>query len=236
MHVLSIKWNTLFKARHPNVKHTGDRVIINDILLFAICLLDLLNYLECVLIICQKYWLSLKLSKCNFLKDRVGYVGHNLTSKGNCPLKSKFDMITDWPLPATGQALHSHIQLCNFYNKYCPWLELKLKPLRRIIKLYHRQTIPAVVWTPELCLLFDEVKTGVTYSPCLARYDCVKYIFLKTNWSAKGFGSILMLPGNSPASVAATTRLLEDGICNFDITMGGARLRPIHFDSRKCTE
>jgi hypothetical protein len=59
---------------------------------------------------------------------------------------------------------------------------------------------------------------------------------LKTDWSAEGFGSILMQPDDSPASIAATTRLLEDGICDFDVTMGGARLRPIRFDSRKCTE
>jgi hypothetical protein len=182
MNVLSIEWSTLFKARHPNAEHSGDRVIIDDILLFAIRLLDLLNYLECVLIICQKYRLSLKLSKCDFLKDRVDYVGHDLTSEGNYPSKSKLDMINDWPLPATGQeALHSLIQLCNFYNKYCPWLELKLKPLRRIIKLYHRQTIPAVVWTPAFRLLFAGVKTGVTSSPCLARYNRVKPIFLKTD-------------------------------------------------------
>jgi hypothetical protein len=45
-----------------------------------------------------------------------------------------------------------------------------------------------------------------------------------------------MQPDDSPASVAATTRLLEDGIWDFDTTMGGARLRPIRFDSRKCTE
>jgi hypothetical protein len=80
MHVLSIEWGALFKTRHPHAEHTGDRVIIDDILLFAIRLLDLLNYLECVLIVCKKYRLSLKLSKCDFLKDRVEYVGHDLTS------------------------------------------------------------------------------------------------------------------------------------------------------------
>jgi hypothetical protein len=74
MHVLSIEWGALFKTRHPHAEHTGDRVIIDDILLFAIRLLDLLNYLECVLIVCKKYRLSLKLSKCDFLKDRVEYV------------------------------------------------------------------------------------------------------------------------------------------------------------------
>ena len=42
-----------------------------------------------------------------------------------------------------------------------------------------------------------------------------------------------MQPHDNPASIAATTRLLADGICDFDVTMGGARLRPIRVDSRK---
>jgi hypothetical protein len=141
MHVLSLEWNALFKARHPNAKHTGDHIIIYNILLYAVDKVELLDYLECVLEVCQKYRLSLKLSKCDFLKERVEYVGHDLTSDENCPSKSKFDMINDWPLPSTGQVLHSLIQLCNFYNKYCPRLEIKLKPFRKLIKIYLRKPI-----------------------------------------------------------------------------------------------
>ncbi len=122
MHALSTEWKALFHTRYPVAKHTGDCVIIDDILLYAVDKSDILHYLECCLEVCQKYRLSLKLSKCDFLKALVEYVGHDLTSDGNCPSKSKFDMITDWPLPATGNALHSLIQLCNFYNKYCPCL------------------------------------------------------------------------------------------------------------------
>ena len=95
MHVRSIEWNELFKSRHPDAKHTGGHVVIADILLYAVNIPDLLNYLECVLLVCQKYRLSLKLSKCDFLKERVEYIGHNYTSDGNCPSQSKFNMITD---------------------------------------------------------------------------------------------------------------------------------------------
>jgi hypothetical protein len=236
MHVLSLEWDALFKARHPNAKHTGDRVIIDGICLYAVDKVELLFYLECVLEVCQKYRLSLKLSKCNFLKEHVEYAGHDLTSDGNCPSKSKFGQINNWPLPATGQALYSLIQLCNFYNKYCSWLEIKLKPFRKLIKLYHRKPIPPETWMPALRLLFDEVKCGVTSSPCLTRYDHTKPTFLKTDRSADGFGSILMQPDDSPASVAATKKLAKTGICDFDLTLTGARLRPVRFDSRKCTE
>jgi hypothetical protein len=231
-HALSTEWQALFKACYPAVKHTGHRIIINDILLYAVNQLELLNYLEWCLEVCHKYRLSLKLSKYDFLKECVEYVGHDLTSDGNCPSKSKFDTIMDLPLPATGNALHSLIQLCNFNNKYCPWLEIKLKPLCKLIKQYHQQPIPAAVWI----LLFEEVKLVVTSSPCLFRYNYTKLTFLKTDWSADGFRSILMQPDNSAALVAATKKLADDGICDFDLTLSGARLGPVRFDSRKCTE
>ena len=41
---------------------------------------------------------------------------------------------------------------------------------------------------------------------------------------------------DSPASVAVTKRLTDDGICEFDLTLKGTCLRPVRFDSRKWTE
>jgi hypothetical protein len=213
MHVLSTKWNILFKTRPPATKHTGDRMIIDNILLFAIRLHSLSNYLEYhVLVIYQnKYRLPLKLNKCDFLKDRVEYVGHGLNSNGNCPSKSRFEMITNWPLPATSQALHSLIQLCNVYHKYCPWLEFTLKPLQHLIKLCHYKPIPADVWTPELRLLFDEVRVGITSSPCPTCYDCAKPIFLKMDcepqWLLLHPSCNLMILAWLPSSVSVIISL-----------------------------
>jgi hypothetical protein len=45
-----------------------------------------------------------------------------------------------------------------------------------------------------------------------------------------------MQPDDSAASIAATTKLAKDGICDFDLTLGGTQLRPIRFDSWKCTK
>jgi hypothetical protein len=49
-------------------------------------------------------------------------------------------------------------------------------------------------------------------------------------------GWILMQPNNSEASIVALALLHSDGICTFDLTMNGARLRPIRFGSRSCSE
>ena len=96
--------------------------------------------------------------------------------------------------------------------------------------------MPPECWTPALRVLFYEVKQGVTSSFCLAQYDHNKPTVLKTDWSADSFGAILVQPDNGPASVAATERLADDGICEFDLTLKGARLRPVCFDSRMCME
>jgi hypothetical protein len=49
-------------------------------------------------------------------------------------------------------------------------------------------------------------------------------------------GWILVQPNNSDASTVALALLCLDGICTFDLTMNGARLRPLRFGSCSCAE
>jgi len=51
--------------------YRGNRVIIDDILLWASNLQLVLLYFECVCEVFQKYRVSFRLDKCDFLKDRV---------------------------------------------------------------------------------------------------------------------------------------------------------------------
>ena len=157
---------------------------------------------------------------------------HDLLANGNCPAQSKFDMITDWETPTTGSSLHYFVGLVMFYNRYAPYLEMRIKPLRRLIKLYFRTDIPVMAWTPELLELFTDIKRCITSSPVLARYDPDKPTFLKIDWSAEGMGWIMMQPADDDESVAATKTLLETGEYLFDLTRSRARLRSAGFGSR----
>jgi hypothetical protein len=104
------QWDALFDSLYPEAAHKGCRVIIDDILLFSSDLPTLLNYLDCICQIFIKYQASLKLPKCDFLKRRFEYVGHDITADGNCPAESKFDLISDWKLPpSNGQGLRSFV-------------------------------------------------------------------------------------------------------------------------------
>jgi hypothetical protein len=236
MQIFRGKWEVLFRSRYPSdSSHLGSRIIIDDILLWSTTIHSLLHLFECVCDVFMKYRVTFQLKKCEFLTNRIEYVGHDITPNGNCPAKSKFDLVTDWPLPTNGQSLGSFIGLLTFYNIYCPFFEIRVKPLCALERQHHQKPIPSAMWTPTLTCRWDELKLAIT-SPCLGRYDSLLPCVLKTDWAGTGMGWILMQPDHSPASTTTLALLRSTGSCTFDLTMNGARLRPIRFGSRSCTE
>ena len=63
---------------------SGSRTIIDEIILFCGNLDAILIELECVCKYFLKYGVSFRLNKCDFLKNRVKYVGHDVTKAGKC--------------------------------------------------------------------------------------------------------------------------------------------------------
>ena len=222
-------------AINGDIFRFGSNVIIDDILLWGSDLDLMFVYLECVFRVSKKYRSNFKLNKCEFFSDRVEFVGHDILSAGNSPASSKFKSISDWELPQTGQMLFSFIGLITHYAKFLPYHEMRIKPLRRLLKQYFRTKIPLMSWTPSLIELFHDIKLSVTSSPLLSRFDASKPTFLKTDWSSKGMGFILMQPANDDESTNAIKELHANGTCLFDLTPDGPRLLPVQFGSRSCT-
>ena len=142
----------------------------------------------------------------------------------------------------TGQFLHqenlsfSFIGLVNFYHRYAPYLEIQLKPLRKMVKRFYRKPIPTAVWTPELSTLFTDLKVCITSSPVIARFYPTKITFLKIDWSSEGMGWILMQPADDDESLKFAQHLRKTGIYLFDLSLQGARLKLIAFGSRSCND
>ena len=65
----------------------GSKTIIDDILLWCDHKTLLLLYLKCVCEVFQKYRVSFRLDKCEFLNPRIEYVGHDVLTHGNCPAR-----------------------------------------------------------------------------------------------------------------------------------------------------
>ena len=80
------------------------------------------------------------------------------------------------------------------------------------------------------------MKGNVTSAPILTRFNPDKPTFLKTDWSAEVMGWILMKPFGYKESIKAIPLLKTNGKYNFDLNRDGARLQPIAFGLRICTE
>ena len=81
-----------------------------------------------------------------------------------------------------------------------------------------------------------ELKHGVTSYPVLNRFDTEKPTLLNTYWSSEGMGWILIQSATDKEYQHASKVLKDTGTCLFDLSPHGARLQPIAFVSRSCTD
>ena len=77
-----------------------------------------------------------------------------------------------------------------------------------------------MTWSQALHKLINNINVCITSYPVLDRYDPDKPTFLKTDWSAKDIGFILMQPVNDEVSQKVTDIVLN----LFDITISELRL------------
>ena len=73
----------------------GSKTIIDDILLWCDKKDLTLLLFTCVCEVFKKYRVSFRLDKCEFLKEQVEYVGHDILRHGNSPVQSKFNLLND---------------------------------------------------------------------------------------------------------------------------------------------
>ena len=73
-----------------------------------------------------------------------------MTVDGDYPDASKFDMIRDWKISTTGQSLQSFVGLVILYQRYAPYLKMRIKLLRKLLKTYFRKNTPAMALSPDL--------------------------------------------------------------------------------------
>jgi hypothetical protein len=74
-------------------EYNNTTIIIDDTLAFVTSFENGLDYLEAILIIARRHFLTWKLKTCFFFPVRVEFVGHDLTQQGNLPADSKSTLL-----------------------------------------------------------------------------------------------------------------------------------------------
>ena len=132
-----------------------------------------------------------KLSKCEFLKTSIHYLGHVISSKGVEMDQSKVNAIVRWPAPKTMEYLRIFLGMAGFYRKYIKDFSKisvsmtdQLEGMRKFFW-----------WGDEQQCSFEKLKVALAMAPILAIVDPHKPFVLETNASAKAVGAVLLQDG-----------------------------------------
>lgn len=133
----------------------------------------------------QEAGLRLKLAKCEFMKERVEYLGHIITRNGLHPSPKNVEAVLLAPRPQDVKSLQSYLGLINFYRKFIPRLSAVLHPLNRLL-------VPDVpwTWTSSQEEAFSQSKSLLASAETLAHFDPKKTV-LVTDASPYGLGAVL---------------------------------------------
>ena len=136
--------------------------------------------------------LRLKLSKCEFFKPRIAYLGHIVSKDGIETEKKKVIAIQEWPIPKTVTEVHSFLGFKKYYHIFIPKYAQIAQPLNHLVSRENANKKKTLVeWNEECQEAFEKLKQLCSQTPILAYANYKKPFKLNTNASENGLGAVL---------------------------------------------
>lgn len=162
---------------------------LDDIIIFSDTFEDHLTQVEIVLQRLQEAGLTVKASKCQWLKGKVVYLGHWVGSGTIEPLQAKVASVSNWPIPENKKQIQSFLGLVGYYRRFIPHFSQIAAPLTDLT----RKRMPIKVeWTKECQYAFDRLKKCLVEYPILIPPDFDQPFVIQTDASEFGLGCVLL--------------------------------------------
>ena len=190
-------------------------VYIDDFLLLGKTFEQHLTSLDLVLSRLKSSGLKLKPEKCSLFKDRLTYLGYEISSDGIRSDPDKLAIIRDWEIPSCTKELKRFLSVLGYFRRSLNSFAMHAAPLTKLlqgklVRKGNKRKFQYVEfdWGPEQTAAFNKIKEIFLENVCLIYPDYDKDFLLYTDASLKGIGSVLAQEING-------------------------RIRPIAFASRK---
>ena len=121
--------DTLFRET-PNIF-----VYFDDILIFSEDEESHAKDVEEVLRILDENNLKISVEKCSFFKDKIDFLGYEISRKGMKPTEEKRKYILEFPEPTDAKSLRRFLGLVNFYRRLVKDFTQKVLPLSELMRL-----------------------------------------------------------------------------------------------------
>ena len=134
----------------------------------------------------EKAGLKLKLSKCDFFKEKVEYLGHIISGQGIEPDPDKIKVIKELSPPTNVREVRSIIGMASYCRRFIDQFSKITQPLTELAKKHTR-----FAWTPERQQAFESLKQKLSCAPVLAHPDMSRPFKLYTDATLYAVGAIL---------------------------------------------
>ncbi|PIK47909.1 hypothetical protein BSL78_15239 [Apostichopus japonicus] len=171
-----------------------------------------LKALEAVFARLNMHNVRLNGTKCQFMKSKIRYLGHELTSEGVSPLQDKIEAIQKAPRPTNVSELKSFLGMVNYYGKFVRNLSSQMQPLYALLQ--HNINW---VWSDDCEQAFVNAKNALASNQVLTHFDPNKPLVLSVDASPCGLGAVLghRYPDGSDRPIAYASRTLSQTEKNY---------------------
>ncbi|GKD99949.1 transposon ty3-I gag-pol polyprotein [Tanacetum coccineum] len=171
-------------------------VYFDDILIYSKSEKEHLRHLREVLIALREVLIALcenklyiNLKKCNFLTDKLLFLGFIITSHGIRVDEDKVRAIREWPKPQGISEVRSFHGLATFYRRFIRNFSTIMAPITRCMKKGKFE------WGKEADESFAQIKEKLTSAPLLVLPNFDKLFTLECDASIVGIGAVLSQDG-----------------------------------------
>ena len=134
--------------------------------------------------------LVVNLSKCEFGKGRVTYLGHQVGCGAVLPRAAKVQAIVNFPTPRTRTQLMRVLGMCGFYRRFVPNFAAVTAPLTNLLRKEVKWA-----WTDECQEALAQVKNILSSAPVLKAPDFKQPFALAVDACDVGVGAVLLQAG-----------------------------------------